>query len=292
MPSSSRSAWPLHGALLNTRALYPSLPDLANGATWVENNLFGATITAAADTAHARVRVDVYWPPVTIAEVYRVHEDGSEHLVRGGDPALVCTNWARWDYEAPLDQTFTYRVTDGTASWASEPVTLESDGQAWLGHPHRPYLNRPVNVREMPPRQPGTRRGIARPLDRPDPIVVHQTRQTDTGSVVLRADWDDVQAIRAMLADGAPVLLRLPAAWGGEALFISVDVANFERQALRLGSHLTHFVTLPFDVVTRPDGAELGGDGESYDDLADAYHTYNALAAGEPSYVDLAMSGF
>ena len=46
---------------------------------------------------------------------------------------------------------------------------------------------------------------------------------------------------------------------------------------LRLGTSLEHHITLPFDVVERPDGAEYGDVGETYDDMSALFHTYNAV---------------
>lgn len=295
MPSSSRGASPLRTGALKTFTLYPALPGLAD-PPWAANTLFGATITAVPDPDNARVRVDVSWPPITSAEVWRVHEDGTTLLVRGGNPAILCTAWARWDYEAPLDQTLIYRVTSPQApsgSYETGPVMLATGAQAWLGHTARPYLQRRVEIREVPTRSAVARRGKANVLDREDPITVHQTRQTDTGSVVLRTDGTmaDVKALRALLADGAPLILRMPGVWGGECLYISVDTTPFDRWAARLGSSLEHHVTLPFDVLLEVDGDAYGFDGGTYTDQAATYHSYNALAAGAASYIELSMMG-
>lgn len=293
MPLSGRGRDMLAGQLLAARAMLPGAP--AGPRLLVENLLFGATLTATADPAMARVRVELYWPQVTAADVVRVDPDGTESPVRGGDPALVCTGWGRWDYEAPLDVAVFYRVRSVQAAgavWESAPATVDSAGRAWLKHPLRPQLNRIVHIRTMGPRDLPARRGVFRPLDRTDPIVVYQPRLTDAGTLTVQTDgtWADQLALRALLADGAELLLQQPGRSGGESLYISVDTAGLELLDPLDGSQLMRRVELPFDVSTRQPGEAAGGAGDNYADLAGTYHSYGAVPAGEPSYHELALT--
>ncbi|HET8684968.1 MAG TPA: hypothetical protein VFM54_24310 [Micromonosporaceae bacterium] len=296
MPASGRGHHLLAGA--GIRASAGLLPAGPAGPTWpglLANALWGGQLTVVADPDRARTRVELYWPGVRTAQVVRVDAGGTEHPVRGGEPALVCTGWARYDHEAPLDQAVTYRATSDQATGAqcsSAPVALASQGRAWLKHPTRPHLSRVVAVREMRTRAQAARRGVARPEDRPDPVVVHQVRATSSGSVLLQTDgtWADQTALAQLLADGAPLLLQTPATRGGESLYISVDTTDVDPLDPMLGTELLRRFVLPFDTLERPPGQATGPADAQYAGVATAYHTYGAVPAGEATHLDLAMT--
>lgn len=293
MPSSSRLA-DLFGFKSPLRAVpyaKASVPDPGWKAIW-ENGMWGGYLTAVADTTNARVRVDLYWPNIRQAQVYRVHADGTEYLVRGGDPATMCTAWARWDYECPLDQQVTYRAVsterDG-AEATSSPVTLDSAGRHWLKSVANPSLNLAVRVKDRGTRQQPPRAGKVEPPLRPDPIYVYQVRATDKGSIALyAADQATETAIRAMVADGGPLVLQYPAAAGGESLWLMVDTVGYN-PVTRISVDLQREITLPFDTIGRPDGAALGDPDSSYTKVSDSYQTYDQVAAVASSYVELSM---
>lgn len=277
-----------------TGALLAS-PRVGPGAAVASSLFWGPELTATVDS-YTRIRLDVYWPGVRDATITRVDADGTTSPVRNAEPLLLNTQAVVYDHEAPLDQESVYRISpadDAATYLESEPVTAASgDSCGWLKHPFKPYLNRPVELISMGPRRLPARRGVARPIDRPDPIVVYQVRSTDSGVAVIRTadDWDDALAIREMLADGAPLLLQQPGSLGGESLYISVDDAALALLESTLGVDLSRDITIPFDVVARPPGPAGGPYGVMYDDVSAAYLTYEHVAAGEASYNDLAAA--
>lgn len=293
MPTSSRLA-DLFGVSSPLRqvALMPaSVPSDGWAEIWA-NGMFGGYLTAVADPAHARIRVDLYWPGITTATVERVHADGTTYQVRGGDPATMCTAWARWDYEAPLDQQVTYRATSAERAGSvatSDPVTVASIGRYWLKSVTNPALNLAVRVKDRGTRQQPPRAGKVEPPLRPDPIYVYQVRASDKGTIALyAADQATETTIRAMAADGGPLVLQYPAVAGGESLWLMVDTVGYN-PVTRISVDLQREISLPFDVIGRPDGAALGDADSSYTKLSDAYQTYNQVAAAAGSYLELSM---
>jgi hypothetical protein len=124
---------------------------------------------------------------------------------------------------------------------------------------------------------------------RPDPIYVYQVRASDKGTIALyAADQATETAIRAMLADGGPLILQYPAVAGGESLWLMVDTVGYS-PVTRITVDLQRQIDLPFDTIGRPDGAALGDPDSSYDLVADTYQTYNQVAAAAGSYLELSM---
>lgn len=261
----------------------------------VQSLLWGVEFTATADTARARVRLDLFWPDVRAATITRLDADGTASLVRNADPVQLCTRAVLYDHEAPLDTTFTYRVapTDDTSiTWDTDATSLPSAGLSWLKHPFRPALNRTVHILALPDRALMARRGVARPIDRPDPIVVYQPRTADAGSVVLQSDgtWAENVALRTLLADGAPLLLQQTSILGEGQLYIAIDTAGLRLLDEQAGWLYQRNWTLPFDVIARPPGRASGASGATFADAAVAYSTFAHLAAGEPTFSDLATT--
>lgn len=253
--------------------------------------MLGPEFTATLDV-FTRVRLDVYWPDVRTALVTRLDADGTTSPVRNAEPLLLNTAAVLYDHEAPLDRACIYRISpadDASVYWDTGPLTPTST-TCWLKHPFKPALNRPVRISRLGPRVLPARRGVARPIDRPDPIVVYQTRGTDVGSVVISTDgtWAENDAIRTILSDGAPLLLQQPAILGEAQIYISVDSAGLELPDAELGWLFLRNFTVPFDVISRPPGTAAAPMGLSYADVAATYLTYEHMAAAKATYLDVA----
>jgi hypothetical protein len=272
----------------------PRAQGMAGGPTIAANGLFGSYVAAVADTSAGRVRVDVYWPGTQNATVDRVDAAGQVTPVRGGDPALMATHWARFDYEAPLDAPVTYQASSPERNGAldtSSAVTLDSDRRYWLKNVTSPYLNVRVRVKDPGDRNLADVRGILRPPERPDPIVVYQARRMDAGSISLyAADTAEEQAIRALLADGGPVLLQYPGYAGGENLYLSVGAVGIT-SIIPKSADLQRVIVLPFDSHLRTAGQADAGPDDSYADLGQRYSTYNHEAGSRLTYLEISMLG-
>lgn len=252
--------------------------------------MLGPEFTATLD-AYTRVRLDLYWPDVRTALVTRLDADGTSSPVRNAEPLQLCTAAVLFDHEAPLDRACTYRVSpadDSSVCYDTDPVTPTS-ATIWLKHPFKPHLNQPIKLVRIGPRSLPARRGVARPIDRPDPIVVHQTRATDSGSITIQTlgTWAENDALRTLLADGAPLLLQQPAVLGEGQLYISIDTAGLELLDDKFAVLHQRNITIPFDVVGRPPGTAAGPLGVTYADLT--FPTYEHLAAAEATYNDVGV---
>jgi hypothetical protein len=227
-------------------------------------------LTATPQAGLARVLLRLEWAGTTLADIVRVHPDSTTSPVRNAEPAYVNTTWVGYDHEAPLDTTVTYRASSVgvvLTDLVSSAVNLASGPLCWLKHPGKPWLNRTVRLRELGPRVAPARRGVLRPLDRADPIIIHTTRSSDSGYIVLNLATVAERSVMAeMLADGAALLLQTPASWGGESLYISVDTTDL-RPVMQWGPDPLRRLSLPFDVMGRPPGAAGGPAGLRWDDV-------------------------
>ena len=298
MPASSRLT-ACFGTGSSLRRRVPLVADGFESPGWQqiwENGMWGGYLTAAADATLSRVRVDLYWPGVRSATIERVHANGDVFAVRGGDPATMAVGWARYDYEAPLDQQVYYRATS-TERAGSEvvtaPLTLDSLTEAWLKHPGKPYLNQLITIRALGPRQRPARRSALHPPLRKYPIFVHGARQAEAGQIVLQVSTlDELAALNELLDDGSDLLLQTPSVWGGHQWYVSIGAPAANRLEPILGTlHIEH-IPMDFDVTDRPPGEEAGGVDETYAALGDAYTSYNQVPAAYASYLDLSMATF
>lgn len=253
---------------------------------------FGPELTATID-ARTAVRLDVYWPGVRTATITRYDYDGTSSPVRNAEPLQLLTQAVVYDHEAPLDRTCTYRLSSVEADGVtldSDPVYVSSAGRSWLKHPFKSYLSRAVHLQTMPSRNLPARRGIAVPIDRADPIVVHQLRVNDEGTFTIQTDgtWQENDALRALLADGAPLLLQQTGVLGEGNLYMSVDTVGLALPNEKQGTSWRRNLTLPFIEIARPPGMAAGPIGITYASVASTFLTYEHIPALEATYNDLA----
>lgn len=295
MPASSRLP-DLFGIGSPLRRV-PLTPTDEPATGWQEmwaNGMWGGYLTAVTDAANARVRVDLYWPDIRQATIERVYPDGTSYEVRGGDPATMCTAWARWDYEAPLDVEVYYRATsaerDGLTV-TTAPLTLASNGIAWLKHPNRPDLNIQIDLRAIGQRDRRPRRAMLHPPERKHPITVYGARQAESGQIVIQVDnTDELAALNAILDDGGDLLLQTPSTWGDFNWYISVVTPSANRlDPMVYDVHVEQIPTI-FDVTGRPPGEATGSDGSQYGDLGEDWNTYLQMAASATTYIELSMA--
>ena len=295
MPAASQSrALFGRGPLRSNRTLMPARDGMTGGPSLAANGLYGSYTVAAPNPDNGRMRVDVYWPGAMTATVQRTDPSGLVTPVRGGDPALMATHWARFDYEGPLDVDVTYQASSPQRVGVldvSSPAQLSSQNRYWLTNCTSPYLNMRVRIKDPGDRVLPDVRGILRPPERPDPIVVYQPRRMDAGSISLYvADTAEEQAVRALLADGGPVMLRYPGYAGGEALYLSVGAVGIT-SVIAKSADLQRWVSLPFDTHLRTGGDADGGPGDTYAEQGERYSTYNHVAGSRLTYLELSMLG-
>lgn len=259
------------------------------------------TLTATVDGASNRILLNLTWTTVTAALVQRVHADGTAWPIRAGAvgdgnvPILSTTGvgWVGYDHEVPLDAPVTYQATSTQAvgtTVTSSAITAISGGVAWLTHPIKPALGGRVVVRDDTDRTLTARRGVHQIIGRADPVAVWDVRASDAGGLIVQTSTAaDITNLRALLADGAPLLYRTPSTWGGEWLYLAVGDVGLQRLDGLTATDVLRRWPLPYVAVSRPSGVSQGAVGVTYADVPVAYATYTALAAGEATYADLAI---
>lgn len=124
------------------------------------------------------------------------------------------------DGECPLDVPVTYQVADAAlvgGSATSPPVTLASVGDtAWLTHPASPSTPVACQVTQTPTPVYAMQQVVLPIIGSPYPVVMSATnRQRPKGTYNFWCDtFADKAALLALMADGTPLLLRAPSAFG------------------------------------------------------------------------------
>lgn len=296
MPAASRvrDLFGYNSVLRDMAGLLPSRFGPTRGPTdLIANGHFGGYLCMNDDPTYARIRIDLYWPGVDTATISRLDPDGQTRDVRGGDPALMCVQWARWDYEAPLDTSVSYQASssdrDGVMLVAGT-VSVSAGGRHWLKSPLNPALNMKVTISDPSPVTLPDRRGVLRPPQRPDALVVYQIRGQDVGDglELYAGDATVEAAIRALLADGSPLLFQAPSVAGGVSMYISVGPVKVSKR-VRPTQDPQKVLVLPFDSIARFAGDAAGGPSDSYDDVAARYRDGETLAASGLTNLEVSM---
>lgn len=248
------------------------------------------TLTATLDPDNSRTSVSLSWtstPVPATATIERIDSSGAITAVRGAELAtLVAGAWAGLDYEAPLDEPFTYRATSTARpgeSVTSPQYTLTSAGRTWLKHPGRPFLNTTVEIGQAPDWSRPTTQGVFDVLGRTSPIAVTMRRSAPRGDLVVNTVADaDAAALRALLDDGSPLYLQTPDGYGVGNVYVSVgDVA--EARLTHVGTETARRWTLPLIVVDRPAGGVIAF-GNSWSDVLGEYASWSALLEAEGTW--------
>lgn len=204
-----------------------------------------------------------------------------------------------------VDSARLSQVTDATVPATSAAVTLApAAGVGWLKDPQRPELNVKLicNTVSLPDPTCDTGVGVyfigvagkkfaadAKNMDVPGAArgsTAYSIRKdaTSTLKVVTRA-VPDRDALKALLASGAPLLLQLPAEYDEPDQYIQVGEAAEDRLHADQRVPWRGF-TLPYTVEDAPVGQARGPVGARYRDLSQ-YSTWTALKATGKTYAQM-----
>lgn len=165
------------------------------------------------------------------AELTRDQGNGPE-LVRGGT-ALPSGDLTITDHEAPLDVPLVYRVTGG-----GESVTTLQGVGSWLTHPDGRSMR--VTIQNDDPLDYGADGQAHDVLGALLPLITYYPRSTRTGNLALQVPWADRPNLWSLIADGSPLLLRVPAGcqvdggWGWAESITHTHAVNAERAQVTL----------------------------------------------------------
>lgn len=161
------------------------------------------------------------------------------------------------DGEAPLDVPVTYVLHNPTlvgGQATAPPVALASDGRTWLSHPARVTLPVEVDLRSTFDLEHDIDQGVFWPLNASRPVVKSAARRrSPTGTVAFNASsWAERDAIRSAFADGSPVLVRAPAAFGyGTGLWLALGALTESREGRKPWQDAA-LLSAPFVAVAAP----------------------------------------
>lgn len=249
-----------------------------------------STLTATADTTHARTILTLDWDDVGSATIVRNDPDGrrvpvrdAEPLVLDGDPVVI------EDIEVPLDAevTYTATATEDATTLDSDPVTVASGGRVWLKHPGRPLLNITVTPAEPPERKYDLDATVMPVQGRRYPIVLTGgRRQAAQSALALRtATLGEADALRALLDDGSPLLLQAPAGFDIGSVWIQPLGLN-EKWIMRYLPDTKRLWTLEYVTVDRPAGMSMNAIIGSWRWWKAQYESWAAARVDYPTWAD------
>lgn len=203
------------------------------------------------------------------------------------------------DYELDWDTPVTYRAsitsTGGTTTATSAPVTVTA-AQVWAIHPTIPTLSIPIDSADI------TRLGLTSlgdiswaanrtlhtVLDNPYPVpVVTGVRAVAAGTIGIATTSPAEQyALRALLNDHTPILIRVPDSWGWDWEDGYYDIGDVTAsRPNQYGPDPHRVFTLPYQRVAAPAGGQQSA--WSYPQLIAAYADYPSMRAAYADYPSL-----
>lgn len=251
------------------------------------------SLTASLSTSPAgvpRVKLDAVWttaPVPTSVTIYRSDPFGARHVVRQADPLVLAAGLGTcYDYEAPLDLTSSWVVSNGTTEVSSGSLTPTTDGVPWLVHAGLPELSVPLSwVTAWPSWSRSVAQGVFSVLGRRTPVVVSGRRQAESGTLEVVTDSEDAtDRMRAILADGTPLLLKGTSR--DEPVPRWLAVGDVSESPLDRNGTLRSLVawSLPAQVVDAPAGQALAA--VQYANASAEFSSYADAKAQAPTYAD------
>lgn len=200
---------------------YVSVAQTVNGADlWAGSWAYGAfsvevalpaeptlSLTPEAGAARIRLAIDQGSEGAATTEGLAAQwsqDDGATWVdlrTAEGEGLMAGTSATLYDYEAPNGSEVKYRARawheyeGGERAWSAwvEDEGAWESADRWLKHPTNPGLNLKVEPYSYPGSTRAGRMGNFQPLGRSDAVVVSDTRQARTGSLVLWVDDEEGQ---------------------------------------------------------------------------------------------------
>lgn len=170
---------------------------------------------------------------------------------------------SRWsDVQHTFDNLVQYRArtvhtfdegTESYSEWFGVGSQWNSDDE-WLKHPTDPTLNAKVRLVSYPGSMTTARKGEHQPLGAEYPIVISDSRGSETGTIKFRCDTSkERRMIRRLINKGVPLLLQCPHDYDEEDKWISFGDHTSEKYVDTAGWETTT-EDLPWTRTDRPIG--------------------------------------
>jgi len=169
-------------------------------------------ITAALVGAATQPRpVQVNVTGLTIGQTYVITASASgwSRTVQGGEGTATATQVLLIDVATPLNAALTYSVVHASATATSSAVTVAyAAGDSLLQSLDGTVVAGFKWMDNEDPREQETRVALYRPAGRERPIMHYDVAGDESGTIVARTGVSDTVALRELVRQGAPVLLR------------------------------------------------------------------------------------
>lgn len=192
-----------------------------------------------------------------ILYLYRVHPDGSRHLVLTADPMVITTNVTVVDYHAPFNRWFSYVAEAGGLVSANSTEVYMASSMVWLISATDPNASMMIPMVLGPPEDYSYKARTAsfEILNRSQPVVrAVNKRAAEQGSLTIRLDTRaERQRLKDLLADSTPVLLNTP--WSDDDMgwkWVSIEDMTITNPYGHLG-YPHRQIKLPYIEVAQPD---------------------------------------
>lgn len=229
-------------------------------------------------------------------EIYRI-VSGVSTIVRDSEtsPDIDDTTWVGYDYEAPYGTACTYQVvvfaSGASVASATSSTSTVNETSPWLVHPGDPSLSIELTgLRQIGARKRAITQAVQRVIGRSDPVVIADSRAAVESSLQIgTTTLADNTALLALIADGQPLLLNVPASllWGVTYEWVALGDAE-EARVVQTGARPNRLHTISYLVVSRPEGdltpqrtyADVLTEAASYSEILATRATYTALLVG------------
>lgn len=223
--------------------------------------------------------------------------------VRSGDPAWAVEGvGTAYDHEAPLGVPVIYTATaiylDGTTGPSSSlSVTVPApepgaDRDLWIKSIDEPGLSARVMVVDWQSPASAARLDATNIAGSPYRAVAFDEHGAEAVQVVVDVPPEDVEQMRALLRSGVLLAQVRPGYLTPDAFHVPADISG-PTPTGKLGSSEGYRFGWTIEPIGRPAtaGQPLMLPGWSYDELADRFATYDAVAASYSSYASLSTNG-
>ena len=236
-------------------------------------------LTATPDTANGRVRL-VYTDHALSYQLYRTRLDtGEQTAVRGGWVDNIPEGLID-DYECPFGVSVRYDLGNG-----SDTITFDPDDKAWLSHPFDPALTLAVTVEDDNPWEWATSGGTFDVIASEWPVAVYTRRNVHRGELTLIGAWDDRADMKALVIDGAPLLLRSYPDCKVDDQWMFVEVVEREKMGGPFGERLRW--RMRYQRVARPEGETVAPPANAWVAVVQTHPTWADTVAGHATWSDL-----
>jgi hypothetical protein len=246
----------------------------------------GGTITAANDANNNRIGVTLNaFLSDAPTVIYRVHADGTEVPVRGGDVTISGGQAFVWDYEYPTNQQITYVADDNGARRTSNAITI-TDTRAWLRAPGLPGYDTVVQFRAVPERTFPRPITYLSPIGRRTTVPVSDVRKAPSFTLEVVCTTSAENAAVEGLLEGAAVAYLLWPNTVHHNTYVAIADAVERPLSGKVGMH-ERVWALTCTEVERPAGGIAFDPTASWQAILDTSASWTAVAASYTSWLDV-----